>query len=335
MIMATGEMEMRFSENQLLGAIKIKPYRDCIAGLSDFKRDIARVKAWERDVAAADRPDDLTSPVLAFVRDAEDFILASAAYFTQNEVDTTNLDVWLTLRDMVCCATRLSTLPGFVVEEYGNATVRQLVMATAELMDIVFRLTDPATLRSAPPVADEKVMQARYASIYLDLVCGRSPLWISYIDALGTQLAIMLGETWTDKYNAYAVQRMLLACTKLMQRMQCDQDSAVTAVGGAALACGYMFDARQQQVHEADCRFTVRIEESMRETYMREGADEAFGKVDEPLEATGSDTYGYCSIASVPPMAAVMMLPQSYSKRFRSQYLDMVNDAAKVFGGDA
>lgn len=328
--MSVETIDVLFDSEQIRGVYNYSPYKKMIAGLSDIQADIARTKAWEKDVLAGGRVDDGESPVLGFMKDAYDIITTASAFFVNHPIDSKSFDTWIALRDMFCAATRLSVFPGYTCPTYPNVNVKDMVIATAEAADILFRLIDPILSKTAPPVPDEKKMQSRYASIYMDIVCGRSVFWIAYIDAIGNQLSAMYGMDWHEVLNNYSNARFIACCSELMGRMSCNEDVAVTALSAAASACGYMYDTRQAQVYAFDCPGVTNITEQVKATYLANGVDEAFPNVSVPYFKPGNDERGYCKLAKIPPIGAVISLPDMLEKRFRVAFMEMRANAEKL-----
>lgn len=321
--MSENTATLEFSPEQITGVYKYDEYKKMISALSKPADDVAHVKAWEKQVAEDVKVDDGTSPILGFMKDAYDIITASTTYFLENGVNTTSFDTWLALRDMFCAATRLTTIPGYVNQAYEGITVRDMVITCAEMADIVFRCVDKKLLNSAPPVADDKVMQARLAPIYMDIVCGRSVFWIAYVDAIGNELATLRDTSWPEIIDKYANTRFVLCATEFMNRMQCNEDVAVTALSAALCASAYMYDDNQAKIFAHDCYGVKSIGENIKQAYTVKDAHVDFEGFDEPIYKMGNDESGYTRLAKVPPIAAIMAVPSMLEMKFRLAFMEM------------
>lgn len=323
--MSDEQVQISANAQQLNGCIKIKNYRDCLRGLSNAAADVGYVQHFEkRSLENVWDSEDTTSPLMLFMADARDAILQASIVFTTQPINTLNVNTWFVLKDMVCCVNRLVTLPNQT--NSLDISVKQLVQATAELLDIVTRLTGQDTAPTALPVADEASMKARYASIYLDLICARGSLWIAYLDTMARQLCTLRGLDYVKLHDVYARSRMTTCVNNIAAAQKLSADGAVCAYGGAILSSALVFDAASEAVSETDCPNTTCLDSNVIDTFMADGAKEAFGEWSALWPRTlRGNLSGYCQISGVSPLASVIMLPTNYYQSFASQYQVMLN----------
>lgn len=322
--------EIRIGTRQMNGLWNMSAYQSYIDAM--VSPDVDKQKNEVMNTAASGHlrtisssmKDGLPSLTITVLHDKATHLAEMETQLVNDEIDTTRPWVWINLHMMITEATALSLIPDFGVGTAdGMSTARALISDVATWVDILCRLADEDLRSTVSGIVYEKTAPSQVKAIYNDIICGRSAAWLSYVDALGRQAAMLSDEVWEDAFDTVAAFNFneLVHFVADMQNMTVDR--AGRAVVIQAMMLGQLFDRSQLSAYEmtrergghcAMPRPSLR-RESLRADTLADFRGFAFKSGPDGLS-------GWCDVFQKHPVDCVMSLPSGVSTNVYKAYSD-------------
>jgi hypothetical protein len=190
---------------QLRSAVDMAGLKSVLASYTDRERCMRYVSAW-RETANASwdlSEGGVSHEQTVAVADAVDLIYQMRERILKVGVDTCDPMLWLQLRELVVAAIRVSLYNNVAFSDDGMTADDALRLCSVYL-DICLRAADDDLRVTSAPVADEREMLGRAASIYVDLLCGRAAAWMRLVEVNGRLCFAAKGLDWDATIDAMA-----------------------------------------------------------------------------------------------------------------------------------
>lgn len=300
---------------QLRGIYDFAAYKALVADCGDMGLDVARTREYRdrmRDAAVAGNG----SVEFALYEDAARSAAAGVARLSQGAIDTRDARSWLTLRDCVISATRLTLFPEYAPSI--EVSVYELVYATCLMLDLMGRIADQTAYADAL-VSDVREANGRVAPMLLDIVCGRTAAWLAYIDDMGACASACSGGNWAVMRDGYAEARLAEMLGTVRETCGiADEQEAKDACAVAMLdIVGTYDDAQWRMMIDDTGAYSLQLDAASAIACLR---DEEFATFSEALvmpETGVADLLGYCYTFAVSEVACVFDVPLTAEKALR------------------
>lgn len=310
-------VEMGFSDRQLEGIYRTGAYRRMVRSFSDDAVD-AHVISRIEDAAKSSRGNDPESMSHYALFHAASVCAAFAAYMIDGEVDTLDIRQWFMLHDALVSANRIACVPDYVVEE--GVTVPNLIMSVALICDVMCRCADSEARDKAPlPDLEDATVTKRAFGIYRDILCGRVGFWLSAIDDLACQVAMLMREDFFELRDTYASGRVADYTQGLASAFGLSLEQASMAMTSQAISFSSLFDAHQSDVWDASADTIAVPDEKIRAAVFH---PEPLGIFVENAPAGlcdyGPYLRGFCLASGVSAVDSVFFVPRNISSEIES-----------------
>lgn len=290
---------MSVAPTQINSMVDLARFQAFVRGLSSRKADMAQAKAWEQ-IAAGKRMCDMGRLSHGYLQDACGSIIGFVGDMSRNPIDTTDTALWIGAWDALVSASKLVSVPDFVCRE--GASAKEILTALACTLDVVFRVADIDARNSWDPPADRKAAYGRFASLYLDLICGRESAWLFLCGVCGIQAASLAGVDWFLALDAYRAHRTDQAGALIREGTDADDETAIRAfIVQASQFYKWFLDGQEAVVIEDS---GLALADAMRPGFGGIFADDVYRLI------SHGGTIGYCGIFGINPAQCSIAAPQ-------------------------
>lgn len=316
--------KLEFAPNQMRGIYDYAGLRAMVSSVASPATDVKRTRDLEKLSCDPEVRASADSVTMTLSECAAQSLMGSIAQVCAKPIDTTNPVMWLHLREAVVCANRLICTPNLDCGE--DVSVHDMLIAVSTLLDVAFRLTDSPESAEA---SGEMELRRRCASIYVDLCVGRGCAWVSFIDDVGCEAALLRDASWVKLRDEYASRQVQIALSRIARIREGADEAACARIWSAdLLSMAAVFDERQRASCKAalgrpfvDLDDDVVVAAANIEV-MAEVADALAEATPEAIDADG--LMGWCRAFRMPPTDCVCSIPTAFSKSARDSYMRAV-----------
>lgn len=307
-----GMVEMSFAERQLSGIYRTGAYRKMIRSFSDAEVD-ARVIESIEGAAGFGRGNDPTSMSHFALFWAAGTCAAFVSETLGSEISTLDIRTWFALHEALVCANRILCVPDYVVED--GVSVPDLVMGTALVCDVLCRLADADAVSKAPlPDLEDATITKRAFGIYRDICCGRVGFWLSAIDDMACQVAMLMGEDFVTLRDTYAAAKTAAYVDALASAFSLTKEQASSVMASQIMSFATLFDTHQATVWDASAPNMSVPDRELRESVFHPELVAAFVEgAPSAICDSGPHLRAFCLSSGVSANDSVFFVPTSVS----------------------
>lgn len=308
-----GMVEMSFAERQLSGIYRTGAYRKMIRSFSDAEVD-TEVVAKVESAAGFGRGNDPTSMSHFALFWAAGTCAAFVSETLNSEVNTLDIRTWLGLHEALVCANRIVCAPDYVVED--GVSVPDLVMGVALVCDVLCRCADAEAISKAPlPDLEDETVTKRAIGIYRDILCGRVGFWLSAIDDMACQVAMLMGEDFMRLRDTYAAAKTAAYVDALADAFSLSVEQASAVMASQVMSFATLFDTHQATIWDASAKNMSVPSKEVREAVFHPDLVAAFVEsAPSALCDSGSHLRAFCLSSGVSAVDSVFFVPTSVSE---------------------